>query len=534
MVLLRNFGSRSIDTVDGREELEIMIKAFLLDNDRTFLSNFRKAKKYAKNPTQGEEPYVDEMMRDLKEIVNSILKETPSIEFLKKSASGLKQFKSGYMKQIKEEKETDDVASVMGGASPTGKKKTIESTKTIVDEEKVMKILNRKKLIDLVENDNFVNDLQGITFTKYGRDLQDIKKFGKTYKQMFGKDWYNMDVQFDITTKKETYSIAPRKPLGKHVVITFPSESNIKIEKDLKDKKIKSDGVTNGIFRAENAGAFKAGQKEEINITLDIPELKGIKEKDQKHLTFRPVQKEGQGELLEPQNEEESTEIMEAFEKFQEENKDKIIDINYRFVENWDEVQEMKISEAEERRKKYNWTKLKKVSVSEEEYKGVIDDTALGAAEYSLLDDKRNDFIWRGKRYEIISFAGTKIKYFDENVLDFDEFFIPAITKWVEQSNIFEGAKKTLRDTNVVYQFKIELTIKSPPKNLSYDGEGLYNYLKDATLKMQVYNRKRYEFDFNPYLRQRGAKGVNEDFRDIISDFNNRYEKLKRLNIAGE
>ena len=229
MVLLRNFGSRSIDTVDGREELEIMIKAFLLDNDRTFLSNFRKAKKYAKNPTQGEEPYVDEMMRDLKEIVNSILKKTPSIEFLKKSASGLKQFKSGYMKQIKEEKEVDEVASVMGGASPTGKKKTIESAKSVVDEEKVMKILNRKKLIDLVKNDNFVNDLQGITFTKYGRDLQDIKKFGKTYKQMFGKDWYNMDVQFDITTKKETYSIAPRKPLGKHVVITFPSESNIKL-----------------------------------------------------------------------------------------------------------------------------------------------------------------------------------------------------------------------------------------------------------------------------------------------------------------
>ena len=144
MVLLRNFGSRSIDTVDGREELEIMIKAFLLDNDRTFLSNFRKAKKYAKNPTQGEEPYVDEMMRDLKEIVNSILKKTPSIEFLKKSASGLKQFKSGYMKQIKEEKEVDEVASVMGGASPTGKKKTIESAKSVVDEEKVMKILNRK------------------------------------------------------------------------------------------------------------------------------------------------------------------------------------------------------------------------------------------------------------------------------------------------------------------------------------------------------------------------------------------------------
>ena len=163
-----------------------------------------------------------------------------------------------------------------------------------------------------------------------------------------------------------------------------------------------------------------------------------------------------------------------------------------------------------------------------------MDDAALGAANYSLLDDKRNDFIWRGKRYEIISFAGTKIKYFDENVLDFDEFFIPVITEWIEKSDIFDSAKKTLRDTNVVYQFKIELTIKSPPKNLSYDGEGLYDYLKDATLKMQVYSRKRYEFDFNPYLRQRGAKGVNEEFRDIISDFNNRYEKLKRLNIAGE
>jgi len=530
LVLLRNFGSRSIDTVDSREELEIMIKAFLLDNDRTFLSNFRKAKKYAKNPTQGEEPYVDEMMRDLKEIVNSILKETPSIEFLKKSASGLRQFKSGYMKQVG----SGQFATIIDREKGKRIERKEEGVKSVVDEEKVNKLLNRKKLIALVNDDNFVNDLQGITFTKYGRDLQDIKKFGKTYKQMFGKDWYNMDVQFDITTKKETYSIAPRKPLGKHVVITFPSESNIKIEKDLKDKKIKSDGVTNGIFRAENAGAFKAGQKEEIDISLDIPELKGIKEKDQKHLTFRPVQEEGQGELLEPQNEEESTEIMEAFEKFQEENKDKIIDINYRFVENWDEVQEMRITDAEQRQKKYKWTKVKKISVSEEEYKDIVDDAALGAANYSLLDDKRNDFIWRGKRYEIISFAGTKIKYFDENVLDFDEFFIPEITKWVEQSDIFESAKKTLRDTDVVYQFKIELTIKSPPKNLSYDGEGLYDYLKDATLKMQYYQRKRYEFDFNPYLRQRGAKGVNEDFRDIISDFNNRYEKLKRLNIAGE
>ena len=63
-------------------------------------------------------------------------------------------------------------------------------------------MLSRKKVIDLIENSDFVSTLSGITFTKYGRDLQNIKKFGKTYKQMFGDEWYDLETQFDVVTKK--------------------------------------------------------------------------------------------------------------------------------------------------------------------------------------------------------------------------------------------------------------------------------------------------------------------------------------------
>jgi len=66
------------------------------------------------------------------------------------------------------------------------------------------------------------------------------------------------------------------------------------------------------------------------------------------------------------------------------------------------------------------------------------------------------------------------------------------------------------------------------------DGEGLYEYLKDAKVVIQYYARKTKEFEFNPYLRGGGAKSVNEALREHVSDFKLRYNKLKRLGLVGE
>lgn len=519
MVLLHLWGSVSLDTENDREELETRIKSFLLENDKQFLNNYRKAMKAAK---KGD--YLSEAKTAIKEIVNSIM-QTPSKEFIELNPSGLKQLYSSNVKSRKNKKEIAVTDIVEGGEVATDRTTEVETNKLVQDKSKTDRLLNRKKLINLIDDDDFVSTLSGITFTKYGRDLQNIKKFGKTFSQLFGEDWYDLDTQFDIIKKKETYSISPQKPLSKHAVIVVPTDENINLEVKAKNKKIRNDGVTNGKFEKASGGAYNRGRKEEIEISLDIPELEGIKPQNQKHITFKEVDGPS-NEIEEPTNEEEADEIMGLFYDYQKEHESKIVQVFTRTIQRYDkDGSELETPIIGEPRKRW---------VSDEEYDEIVDETAGGTLTYELLEDYRNDFMWKGKRYQVISFAGSTVKYFREEELNFDKFFAPAIEQWVEQSDIFRGAKQNLTDTEQVWQHKIELTIKSPPKKLAYDGEGLYEHLKNTTISIQYYARKMHEFEFNPYKRGGGAKPLNEDLKQHVAGFKLRYNKLERLGIVGE
>ena len=514
MVLLNLWGSVSLDTDNDKEELKNRIKSFLFENDRDFLDHYDRAKKAAK---QGK--YVEEMMAALKQLIKEVMTETPSMEFIKLNAGGLNQL---YSSTVKTEESTKEVESVTGTGKKTGETKELKTKKTVKDKAKIDRMLSRKKAIDLIEDSDFVSTLSGITFTKYGRDLQNIKKFGKTYKQMFGDEWYDLETQFDVVTRKDTYAITPQRPLQKHAVIMVPDTANLEIETQMKDKKIRADGITNGRFMSES-GAFQKGRKEEVPISIELPELKAIREKDQKHLTYKEVDGD---EILEPETEEETAEISQAYLNYQEKNKDKLLTLDYKYVTN-PEAQSLS-------GENYKWTEFRRDEYSEEEFEDIVDDTAGGLADYNIIDDKRQLFEYKGKQYKLISSSGTQVSKFKEDVLNFDDVFEPKIKEWIDESDIFEGANLNLKDPEQVWQHKIELSIKSPPKKFKMDGEGLYEYLKDATLVVQYYARKTKEFEFNPYLRGGGAKSVNEALREHVSDFKLRYNKLKRLGLVGE
>ena len=512
MVLLHLWGSVSLDTENDKEELENRIKSFLFENDRKFLTDYSKAKKAAK-----KENYVDEMQTALKEITNSIMSSTPSKDFIALQENGLKQLYASNVTTITETKESKVFKPVTSTDADETTEREIGTT--VKDKPKTDRLLNRKKLINLIDDDDFVSTLSGVTFTKYGRDLQNIKKFGKTYSQLFGEEWYDLDTQFDIVKKKETYSISPQRPLSKHAVVVLPTDKNINLEVKAKNKKIRDDGVTNGKFESASGGAYNRGRTETIEISLDIPELKGIKPQNQKHITFKEV--DGSNEIEEPTNEEEADEIMGLFYNYQKEHESDIVHLITRTVKR---DRQGTVTELGEPRNRW---------VSDEEYDEIVAD-AETTITYELLDDYRNDFMWKGKRYQVISFAGSKIKYFQEEELSFNEFFEPVIKQWVEDSDIFTNAKLNLKDSEQVWQHKIELTIKSPPKKLADDGEGLYEHLKDTTISIQYYARKMYEFEFNPYTRGGGAKRINEDLKQHVAGFKLRYNKLERMGLAGE
>ena len=504
MVLLNFWGTQALDTDTDKEELKKRVKLFLFENNTQFLTNYRRAKKAAK-----EGNYVKEMVTALKKIVNEVMTETPSMEFIKLNAGGLSSL---YASTVKTEEGTQEIEDITATGKKTGKTKELKTKKTVRDKAKIDRMLSRKKAIDLIEDSDFVSTLSGITFTKYGRDLQSIKKFGKTYKQMFGDEWYDLETQFDVVTKKDTYAITPQRPLQKHAVIVVPDTANLEIETEMKNNKIRADGITNGRFMSES-GAFQKGRKEEVPISIELPELKGIKEKDQKHITYKEI--DG-NEILEPETEEETTEISQAYLDYQKEHADKLIIVKVKRKEsNWEEKEE-KLSEEQFEDLVY-------------EAAGVDPDTM-----YELIEDKRQLFEYKGKEYKLISSAGTQVSQFKEDVLNFDDIFEPEIKKWIDESDIFESAKLNLKDPEQVWQHKIELSIKSPPKKFKMDGEGLYEYLKDATLVVQYYARKTKEFEFNPYLRGGGAKSVNEELRRHVASFTLRYNKLKRMGIAGE
>lgn len=518
MVLLNLWGSQSLDTVNDKEELKDRLKAFLFENNRNFVNNYDKAKKAAKKGG-----YVEEMKSELSSIINEVMEETPSLDFIKLSASGLKQL---YASTVKAE-ETGKKIEVK---DKKGNIREIASTKTVQDREKVNRRLNRKKLKNLIEDDDFVSDLSGVTFTKYGRDLQSIKSFGKAYPKLFGKDWYDLDIQFDVIKGKDTYAITPQKPLGKHAVVIIPTESNVKVELEAKDAKIRKDGITNGKFQTINSGGYKKQTKEEVSISLDFPELKGIKEQKQAHMTFKEVGNPN-NDILEAETEEELAEVQRAFYDYQTEHEDKLITAKVKEVTNY-KGEPMKEEDKE-------WSDWEKEELSEEEYEDLVNDVAGGFVDYELLDDKRMEFKWKGKLYRAISFSGTKQiktrsqRSMQQDVLNFDEVFAPIIEKWIEDSKIFDSAKNTLKDTDMVWQHKIEMYVKSPPKKFKSDGDGLYEYLKDATLVIQPYARLRHKFEFNPYIRGGGAKPVNEDLKQHVSDFKIRYNKLERMGLVG-
>ncbi len=514
MVLLNFWGTQALDTDTDKEELKKRVKLFLFENNTQFLTNYRRAKKAAK-----EGNYVEEMVTALKKIVNEVMTETPSMEFIKLNAGGLSSL---YASTVKTEEGTTEVESITGTGKKTGETEELKTKKTVRDKAKIDRMLSRKKAIDLIENSDFVSTLSGITFTKYGRDLQSIKKFGKTYEQMFGEEWYDLETQFDVVTKKDTYAITPQRPLQKHAIIVVPDSANLGIETKAKNDKIRADGITNGRFMTQS-GAFQKGRKEEVPISIELPELKGIREKDQKHITYKEV--DG-NEILEPETEEETAEISQAYLDYQEKNKDKLLTLEYKYVTN-PEAQSLSGED-------YKWTEFKRDDYSEEEFEDIVDDTAGGLADYNIVDDKRQLFEYKGKQYKLISSSGTQVSKFKEDVLNFDDVFEPEIKKWIDTSDIFDAAKLNLKDPEQVWQHKIELSIKSPPKKFKMDGEGLYDYLKDATLVVQYYARKTKAFEFNPYLRGGGAKSVNEELRRHVASFTLRYNKLKRMGIAGE
>jgi len=515
MVLLHLWGSVSLDTDNDREEIKNRLKSFLFENNRSFLNNYDKAKKAAK-----QDGYVEEMKSELNSIINEVMEETPSYDFIKLSGSGLKQL---YSANIKTEESTKEVESITGTGKKTGETEEVTSKKIVQDKDKVNRKLNRKKLNALLDDDDFVSELSGITFTKYGRDLQSIKSFGKTYPQLFGKDdWYDLDIQFDVIKGKDTYAITPQKPLGKHAIVTVPSDSNIKIETRAKDAKIRADGITNGKFSSSNSGGYTKGRKEEMPIKLDFPELKGIKEQTQAHMTFKEVDNDS-AEVLEAETEEELAEIQSAFYEYQKEHENKLITVNVKEVGDGGK-----------------WTDWKKEELSEEEYEDLVYDAAGEFVDYELLDDKRMEFEWNGKLYRAISFSGTKQiktrrqRSLQQDVLNFDEVFAPIIEKWIDESDIFESAERNLKDADEVWQHKIEMYIKSPPKKFKSDGAGLYEYLSEnAIMIVQYYARLKQKFDFNPYVRGGGAKSINEDLKQHVAGFKIRYNKLRRMGLVG-
>ena len=121
MVLLNFWGTQALDTDTDKEELKKRVKLFLFENNTQFLTNYRRAKKAAK-----EGNYVEEMVTALKKIVNEVMTETPSMEFIKLNAGGLSSL---YASTVKTEEGTTEVESITGTGKKTGETEELKTKK---------------------------------------------------------------------------------------------------------------------------------------------------------------------------------------------------------------------------------------------------------------------------------------------------------------------------------------------------------------------------------------------------------------------